>query len=142
MSNSINKDIVVNRPTRTPLHKQQNLTATHREGFVRRYVNEEIGRIEAYIKAGWKPVVGSDQNTSDIGANTESQMGSVVRKVVNKDPKASAKYAVLMEIPQEWYESDQKDKQKAIDEFEASYDPQKFATNGKSTYGHMKKEYK
>ena len=123
------------RPDRTPLHKQRALTATHREGWVRRWVNESVDRIESFKRAGWTPVVG-DENTSDVRAQSESQLGSVVRKVVNKDPNASYRSAILMEIPKVIYETDQADKQKENDRIEASYDPSKYAQSG-ADYGEM-----
>jgi len=126
------------RPQRTPLHKQRALAANDRKGFIRRWVNETVDRVESFKRAGWTPVVG-DENTSDARAQTESQLGSVVRKVVNKDPTANNRTAILMEIPKELYDADQLDKQKEVDRIEASYDPAKFAQNG-ADYGEMKIE--
>lgn len=123
-------------PQRTPLHKQRALTATHREGWERRYVNESPDRIESYMLAGWTPVMDKNANSSDERAQSESQLGSVVRKVVNKDINSSCRTAILMEIPKELYDEDQKDKQKEIDRIEASYDPSKFAQSG-ADYGDM-----
>lgn len=129
------------RPKRTPLHKQKAVAAEHREGYVRRYVNESYGRIEAFRAAGWVPVVGAENNTSDKKAQTESQLASVVRKVVNRDPNASNHTAILMEIPVELYEKDQEDKQRENDRIEASYDP-KQQKQGGADYGSMKRTYK
>lgn len=126
------------RPQRTPLHKQRALSATHRDGYVRRWVNESVDRIESFTRAGWTPVVG-DENTSDVRAQSESQLGSVVRKVVNKDPHASNRTAILMEIPRDIYDADQADKQVENDRIEASYDPKKQAQPG-ADYGEMKVE--
>lgn len=111
------------RPQRTPLHKQSAVTATQRDGYHRRYVNDIPGRIEAFKAAGWTVVQEEGANTSDKGAGTESQLGSLVKKRVNKDARAEAQYAYLMEIPQEWYDQDQTDKMKAIAEKEAQFDP-------------------
>lgn len=127
-----------NRPTRTPLHKQSALTAEPRPGYVRRWVNDVVGRIDAYKKAGWIPVVGSSENTS---STAESQLGSVVTKVVNKDHNAPSHNAILMEIPEEWYKEDQQEKQRMVDETEASYNPEKYK-QGQADYGYMTKSYK
>jgi hypothetical protein len=124
------------RPERTPLHKQKALNAAHRDGYVRRWVNESVDRVEAFTRAGWTPVVG-EENTSDTRAQTESQLGSVVRKVVNKDPNASCRTAILMEIPKDLYDADQADKQLENDRIEASYDPAKQQQHG-ADYGDMK----
>lgn len=126
------------RPQRVPMHKQKTLAAKSREGFERRWVNESVDRVEAFIRAGWTPVVG-DENTSDARAQSESQLGSVVRKVVNKDPLANNRTAILMEIPLDIYLADQKDKQKVVDAKEASIDPAKTKQGG-ADYGSLKIE--
>lgn len=128
-----------NRPKRVPLHKQRVLEARPRPGFVRRWVNEELGAIEAYMAAGWKPVEG-DEDASDARVQNGSAVGSVVRRVVNRDPNASAKTAVLMEIPEDWYNEAQAEKQAEIDSKEESLDPRKRNQDG-ADYGSMKKSY-
>lgn len=132
----MSKDIT-KRPTRTPLHKRRMLEAKARPGFRRRWVNEELGAIDAYKDAGWMPVVG-DEDISDRRAQTESTVGSVVRRVVNKGPNASAKTAILMEIPEDLYAEDQAAKQREVDKIEASYDPS-FVTRQNDFYDATKK---
>lgn len=127
------------RPKRTPLHKKRLLDAKQRPGYVRRWVNEEVGAIDMYLDAGWQPVVG-DEDASDKRAQTESKLGSVVRRVVNRDPNASAKTAILMEIPEDIYNEVQAMKQDDIAEKEASYDPRQRNQHG-ADYGEMKKSY-
>lgn len=128
-----------NRPKRTPLHRRRLLEAKKRPGYNRRWINEEIGAVEAYKEASWMPVEG-EEDASDNRAQKESQLGSVVRRVVNRDPNASAKTAILMEIPEDLYNEDQAEKQKQVDKIEASYDPEKFKV-GSADYGSMKKSY-
>lgn len=110
-----------NRPTRVPLHKQNVFTAEQRDGFKRYWVNETPGMVESYQLAGWN-LVADGTKTHDQLSQVESQMGSVVRRVVNKDPQAPCKTAVLMEIPIQLYEEDQADEQRRIDEIEQSFD--------------------
>ena len=129
------------RPKRTALYKQNSLTAESREGYTRYWMNEESGRFEQFTKAGWTPVVGGEANSSDKSAQTESQLGSVIRKRVNKDPNASSNTAILMEIPTEWYLEDLKEQQKEIDKTEASYNPDGYKP-GSTNYGYMRKEIK
>lgn len=119
------------RPERVPLHKQKMLSAEKRPGYVRRWVNDVVDRIQQFEKAGWTPVVGESQNTSDKLAQTESQLGSVVRKIVNKDPNAASHWAVLMEIPEDLYNQDQAEKQKENDRVEESYNRVAGADYGK-----------
>lgn len=109
------------RPKRVALHRQSVLSAEQRPGFIRRWVNEEAGRVERFMKAGWKPVGGEEANTSGKLAQTESQLGSIVRKVVNKDRDANCRTAILMEIHEDLYNSDQLEKLKVPDRIEASY---------------------
>lgn len=130
----------VDRPKRIPVHKSKGIDAAVKPGFKRRWVTDSPGRVDMFIAAGWVPVVGSENNTSDKRAQTESQMGSVVKKVVNRDIHAGASTAVLMEIPEELFRADQAEKMREIDAIEESYDPAKRTQNG-SDYGVMKKSY-
>lgn len=97
-----------NRPARRPLQAQNALAYASRQGWVRRWVNDTMGRLEAFQDAGWTFVDGKDQDTSDKAVSDASALGSVVRRVVNRGLGADNKTAVLMEIPQEWYDEDQK----------------------------------
>jgi len=122
------------RPSRVPMHKQNILVAMNREGFKRLWVNEYIGRVESYELAGWNVVEDANLQTHDGLSQVESQTGSVVRRVVNKDPNAPCKTAVLMEIPIELYEEDQAAEQAEIDETQRSFDK---TMGGGNTYGDL-----
>ena len=110
------------RPDRVPLHKQKTLTSEDRPGYTRRWVNDAIGRIDAFTKAGWTLVSGDTEKTHAGLAQVESQLGSDIKRVVNKDANADCRHAVLMEIPTEWYVTDKLEQQKLIDEKEAAFD--------------------
>ncbi len=112
---------VNNRPTRVPLHQQNVFTAENRAGFKRMWVNEAPGLVDSYKTAGWELVLQKDMSTNDGQIQFESQMDSVVRRVVNRDIHANWKTAVLMEIPLEWYEADQKAEQQLIDDQEKAW---------------------
>lgn len=101
------------RPIRIPISQRKVLQAKQRDGFVRRYVNEVMGRVEMFFDAGWR-IVNKDQNTRDKNAHSESQLGSVDRIAVNRDPKMRATTAVLMEIEQHLYDEDAAYKQAQI----------------------------
>lgn len=124
------------RPVRVPIHKQAALAADAREGYKRYWVNETRGRVEQFLLAGWS-VVTEEANLSDNRAQTESQLGSVVRKVVNKGPKADSQTAVLMEIPLELYNLDQMDQQKENDRVESQYNPTNVRNTTGMDYGSM-----
>ena len=96
------------RPIRIPLGTRDILTASKRPGYVRRFVNDEGGRVKRFEEAGYK-VVRENVEVGDPVAGKESQIGSVVNPSVGGDKKA-----VLMEIKEEWYETDQKVKQDRI----------------------------
>lgn len=127
---------VTNRPVRTPIHKAKLLSAATRDGFVRRIVNDEPGRIPLFLGAGWTHVLDTDANLSDKTAQTASQQGSPVKYLVNKDARATSQYAYLMEIPQELWDADQEDMQNEINKKEAEIDPSKYK-QGSMDYGSM-----
>ena len=111
-------------PERVSLRKQRVFSADRREGYTRRYVNDLPGRIQAFLLAGWALVADTKlEKTHDGLAQVESQLGSSIRRMVNKDPNAPCHYAYLMEIPTELYDEDQLEQQKEIDEKEAAFDP-------------------
>lgn len=99
------------RPERVPLHRQNILHADTRPGYVRRLVNDQDDRIERFKKAGWSPV--EDEQVGDPHAGDASSLGSMTTKSVGAGMKA-----VLMEIPEEHYQEDQRDKQKRVNELE------------------------
>ena len=98
---------------RVPLHRQNIIHTDTRPGFVRRLVNDVDDRIERFQKAGWSPVEG--EQIGDEHAGDPSSLGSASVKSVGAGMKA-----VLMEIPEEYYKADQKDKQTKVDELEAA----------------------
>jgi hypothetical protein len=112
----------VARPQRVPLHKQNVFAAESKAGFKRMWVNEQPGRIAAFELAGWTIVSEAGMKTHDGLSQVESQLDSVVRRVVNQDPNAACKTAVLMEIPLELYEEDHHAAQAEIDEKERTFD--------------------
>lgn len=99
------------RPARVPLHRQNIIKAGTREGYVRRLVNDVDDRIERFKLAGWQPVEG--ESIGDPHAGDASSLGSASTKSVGGGVKA-----MLMEIPRDLYEEDQRDKLKKVDTLE------------------------
>ena len=126
-----------NRPKRTPLFKQRTLIADEREGYIRRWVLEKPGRVEAFQKAGWNFVEGNIKDMRDSRAQNASQIGSIVKEVVNPNARDSAKDAYLMEISKDWYEEDQLAKRQVIRDREAALDPKKYRQKDRAFYGSM-----
>lgn len=96
------------RPKRTPIGSRNVLTTDQREGFVRRWVNDEPGRVDMFKEAGYE-VVGKT-NVGDPRVGSDSNLGSsVTRKSVG-----GGQHAVLMEISEEYYQEDSEAKEQAI----------------------------
>lgn len=79
-----------------------------------RFILDVPGRIQRFLEGGWEPVqedLEVGQKTVDRGSN----LGSVVTKA-----GGAGQTLVLMRIPKEWYDEDQKAKMEAIDALEAS----------------------
>lgn len=126
-----------NRPKRTSVRRRRLLEAKHRPGYVRRWVNEELGAIEDYMAAGWEPVAG-EEDASDPRLQNNSNLGSVIRRVVNRDPNANAKYAVLMELPEDEFQARQAEQLREVDRIDEALDPRKRKQGG-ADYGSLKK---
>ena len=96
------------RPVRVPLGTRNVLTAPKREGYVRRFVNDEPGRIQDFEAAGYT-VVKEDIQVGDPRIGKETEPGSTVKLSAGGGQKT-----VLMEIPEKYYREDQKLKQDRI----------------------------
>ena len=85
------------------------LTAQARPGFVRRYVNDKPGRIQEFLDAGYTPVT-DGQRPGDEQVGDSKLPGTTVAKHVGNGMNA-----YLMEIPLNFYEEDQAEKQEEND---------------------------
>lgn len=129
------------RPERIPVGQRNRLTAPQRPGYVRRWVNNEPGRLQMFEQAGYKMV--TDQNydpanpgvvrVGDPSVGKPTPMGSTVVEEVG-----GGKRAVLMEQRQDWYLEDQKLKQNKINEMEAQI---KRRPNKDGFYGDIKADF-
>lgn len=113
---------------RVPLHRQNIIHADTRPGYVRRLVNDTDDRIERFQKAGWCPVEG--EQIGDEHAGDPSSLGSVSVKSVGSGMKA-----ILMEIPEEYYNADQADKQSKVNMLEEAMEQDIKNKLGGSTIG-------
>jgi hypothetical protein len=101
-----------NRPKRTPIGTRSVLKSEENKGFKRRFVNDEPGRIQEFLDAGYK-VVDVKTQMGDDNVGQASQVGSVAQK-----PVGGGMNAVLMEIPEDYYAEDQAAKETRIKELE------------------------
>ena len=91
------------QPRRIPVGQRDVLTAKKNPGFVRRFVNDEPGRIERFKDAGYNIV--TDEAIGDEALGAGSAIGSSANKHVGHGQRA-----VLMEIREDWYNEDQASK--------------------------------
>lgn len=99
------------RPTRTPVSGARDVLAVQNQdpNYVYRWVNDTEGRLEKFKAAGYEPVT-SDLEVGGKTVDRNSKLGSVITKSVGGKVTA-----VLMRIPREWYDEDQKAKQDQLD---------------------------
>lgn len=130
MSNGMKKG-PFGRPIRVPLGTRNVLTAPQRLGYVRRFVNDEPGRVKMYEEAGYTVVKQAKEEIPvgdpKIGKSTEP--GSKVGVSVG-----AGTHAVLMEIKKEYYDEDQRAKQNKISVSENDM-KRKLNTKAEGMYG-------
>jgi len=87
----------------------QKLLAPKKQGFVRRWVNDEGNRLEEMLDKGYTFVEDADAviPTSDTGSRKSQHVGT--------QKSGDGLRAYLMETPQEFYEEDQKEKAAQIE---------------------------
>lgn len=77
--------------------------------FVYRWVNDRQGRVDQLTKQDDYDIV----STTDASQLTSASEGTVMRRTVDK---FTGEGAVLLRKPKEYYEADQREKQKPLDE--------------------------
>lgn len=100
------------RVERIPLHQQNILKAHTRDGFVRSWVFERM--VDRYKLAGWSIVEDPEMKTHDGQIQISEKFGSAVTRVLNLDPFAVDRTAILMEIPENIYKEDYMHEQRQI----------------------------
>lgn len=90
------------------------LTAPKRPGYVRRFVNDKGDRIQMFKDAGYSIV---DDNNVQVGDPKVGKAGKIGGSV--SAPIGGGRRTILMEIPEELYNEDYKEKQDKIDKVES-----------------------
>lgn len=86
------------------------------DGYVPRWVNDKGARISQALQGGYEPVLKDDRIAAGAaGEDRNSDMGSWVSQIVGTKEDGSPMRAYLMRIKREWYDEDQKAKQKQVD---------------------------
>ena len=80
---------------------EQRLRLEAKDGFVRRFINDDRNRLELAQKGGWEFV------TNDKGEK--------IQEVVGSKEGGQPLYAFAMEIREDWYNEDQAKKQAELD---------------------------
>lgn len=89
-----------------------NISDEDRENYVYRIFNDKGTRIAQHKEYGWETV---DTGDVTIGTRNDVKAGSVASVTVDS---SNGTQGIVMRIPKDWYEEDQKAKQDAIDEVE------------------------
>lgn len=115
-------------PKRIPVSGARDLltVAEQDPNYVYRWVNDKEGRLKKFKRGGYE-VVTSDNEVGQSTVDRGSKLGSAITKSVG-----GAVTAVLMRIPREWYDEDQKAKQDNITALEETMRPEE-ADYGKIT---------
>lgn len=104
------------RVKRVPVNARNRLEVIGKDpDFVYRIVNDVDDRVERFQMAGYEPVHVSEARMASqrVGAGTPE--GSVASMPVGQGTKG-----ILMKIPKEWYEEDQRAKAQQLDAAEES----------------------
>lgn len=105
------------RPQRAPLGKRDRLSIKNKEdGFTYRIVNDVDDRVDQLMERGYE--VCSKEQVGAIGnkrVDNTSSIGSAAHFSVGQGTKA-----IVMRVPKDWYEEDQRAKQAEIDALEAT----------------------
>lgn len=97
----------VSKESRRPFGSSvQKLYYPPREQYHRHWFNEEPGRIDSALAAGYTHV--------------QDKEGKKVQRVVGVASSGGALNAFLMEIPEEWYKEDMARQQSSIDEMDSA----------------------
>jgi hypothetical protein len=128
-------EIKTSRPKRVPIHEQRDqMSTSQKEGFVRRWVNDIPGRVEKFLRAGYESVKDKDVIVGEDNSNNMA-LGTGARKNVGRTRQGDGTHAVLMEIPKELYDEDQKAKAELVN---ASERAMKRGKDDNEFYGDIK----
>lgn len=89
-------------------------------GYVPRWINDDGDRLEVAQNGGYEFVYDKRDSKAHVGEAVESGNTSIdsrISKIVDKTPRMTGeRRAYLMQIKQEYYDEDQREKMKKVDE--------------------------
>lgn len=106
------------RRQRVPLGVPRNkMLMVAPDGYMGRWINDEDNRIHHAIQGGWQLV--RDKNKVGEGVdNSDTDLGQQISMIVGTKEDGGPLRAYWMIIKKEWYEEDQREKLKPVDEIE------------------------
>lgn len=111
MTQDVKKITKGSRPKRTPVGQKGRLTVTNKSPDKEyRFVNDRDSRVQEFEQNGWTVELAEDHQVGDRRVEAPSTSGSAARI-----PVGLGDHAVLMSIPKEWYEEDQRAKAERVD---------------------------
>ncbi len=94
------------RVRRTPISTRNRLTVRNRDAnYEYRIVNDIDDRVDAFKQNGWEVVAAKDVAVGDKRVENTSNTGSAAEISVGQGTKA-----IVMRIPKDWYDEDQRAK--------------------------------
>lgn len=124
---SVAKSPASGRVRRTPIGGRNVLSVQGKDdNFVYRFVNDTGDRVQMFKEAGWEPVLASDVRIGDRRVDSATPEGSIAQASISRQTHEKA---IVMRIPKDWYEEDQRAKQARVDELERSTKQQALSTN-------------
>lgn len=112
---AVNPQIESRLKDRIPVGVRRNkMLAPNRKGYLRRWVNDDPGRIKAFLDGGWR-FVKENISIGEGPGDGNTSLGSNIEIHVGRDMENGSLRAKLMEIPQKYYDEDQSVKMAAID---------------------------
>jgi hypothetical protein len=120
------------RPKRTTLGTKTRLGVANPDpNYEYRFVNDTRDRVEIFKQNGWEVAPDKDVKVGDSRVENPSAIGSASRVPVGLVGELPG-HAVVMRIPKQWYEEDQKAKANEIARLENTMkDPSASDTYGK-----------
>ena len=104
------------RPQRAPFGTpRQKLTVRPIEGFHLHWVNDSPGRVDEATNGGYEFVSEDEIAVAGQARQSNSDLGTRVKRLVGRGEDGNAQFAYLMKIPLEWYEQDQQVIQDRVD---------------------------
>ncbi len=123
------------RKNRVPLGVPRNkMSAKAPTGYVGRWMNDEGNRLADAKEGGWEFSLVKSK-TGEGAESTDTDLGQYTSMLVGTKEGGGPLRAYWMIIHKEWYEQDQAEKMKPVDEIEKAIKGGKFDPSGASREG-------